>query len=224
MKKVFSYLILCLLIPVSLLMSATVFGGKQYAFLTVSVAIFSCLPMFIAFEKKEHNTTRLILIAVMTALSVLGRFVFVMIPAFKPVTAMTVITALYFGPEAGFMTGSLTAVISNFYFGQGPWTPFQMFAFGMLGFFAGILAKPLKKSRLLLLGYGVLAGVFYSLVLDVFSSLWQDNAFSWARYGAMLISSLPMTVIYAVSNVIFLLVLEKPIGEKLARIKTKYDI
>ena len=224
MKKVFSYVILCLLIPLTLFLSVTVFGGKQYAFLTVSVAIFSCLPMFIMFEKKEHNTTRLILIAVMTALSVLGRFIFVMLPAFKPVTAMTVLTALYFGPEAGFMTGALTAVISNFYFGQGPWTPFQMFAFGMLGFFAGLLAKPLKKSRILLLAYGVLAGVFYSLVLDVFSSLWQDNIFSWTRYGAMLISSLPMTVIYAVSNVVFLLILQKPIGEKLTRIKIKYDI
>ncbi|MBR3300369.1 MAG: ECF transporter S component [Clostridia bacterium] len=224
MKKTISYLILCLLIPITILLGTTVFGGKQYAFFTIAVAVFSCLPMFIAFEKKDHGTTRLILIAVLTALSVLGRFLFVMLPAFKPVTAMAIITALYFGPEAGFMTGALTAVISNFYFGQGPWTPFQMFAFGMLGFFAGLLSKTLKKSRLLLLGYGVLAGVFYSLVLDVFSALWQDNIFSWARYAAMLVSSLPMTAVYAVSNVIFLLLLEKPVGEKLSRIKTKYGI
>ena len=224
MKKALSYLILCLIIPLTLFLGTTVFGGKQYAYFTIAVAVFSCIPMFIAFEKKEHSTTRLILIAVLTALSVIGRFIFVFLPAFKPVTAMAIITALYFGPEAGFMTGALTAVISNFYFGQGPWTPFQMFAFGMLGFFAGILAKPLKKSRILLLGYGVLAGVFYSLVLDVFSALWQDNSFLWSRYIAMLISSLPMTAIYAASNVIFLLILEKPIGEKLSRIKTKYDI
>ena len=224
MKKALSYLILCLLIPLTVFLGVTVFGGRQYAYFTVAVAVFSCLPMLIAFERRQHNTTRLILIAVLTALSVIGRFLFVMIPAFKPVTAITVITALYFGPEAGFMTGALTAVISNFYFGQGPWTPFQMFAFGMLGFIAGILAKPLKKSRLLLMLYGVFAGIAYSLILDVFSALWQDNVFSWSRYAAMLASSLPMTAAYALSNVVFLLILEKPIGAKLTRIKTKYGI
>lgn len=224
MKKLLSYLILILLIPVTILLGVTVFGGKQYAFISIAVAVFSCLPLFLGFERREHSTTRLILIAVLTALSVVGRFLFVMLPAFKPVTAMTVITALYFGPEAGFMTGALTAVLSNFYFGQGPWTPFQMFAFGMLGFFAGIFAKSLLKRRLLLLGYGVLAGVAYSLILDVFSALWQDNVFLWSRYAAMLVSSFPMTALYAFSNVVFLLLLTKPIGEKLSRIKEKYGI
>ena len=80
----------------------------------------------------------------MVALSVTGRF----IPFFKPVTALTVLTAVYLGGEAGFLCGALSAVISNFWFGQGPWTPFQMLAWGMIGLFAGLLASPLKRSRI----------------------------------------------------------------------------
>ena len=223
-KKGIAYGILLLLIPATLLLGVTVFRGGQYAFISISVAVFSLIPPVLCFEKSEQSATRLILIAAMTALSVAGRFLFGMLPFFKPVTAMTVITALSFGPEAGFMTGALTAVISNFYFGQGPWTPFQMFAWGMLGLLAGVLARPLKKSRLLLLSYGVFAGIFYSLLLDVFSTLWQDNRFLLSRYVAMLVTSLPMTAIYAASNVVFLLLLAKPIGEKLERMRQKYGI
>lgn len=223
-KKSAAYAVLLLLIPATVFLGVTVFKGKQYAFVSLAVAMFSLIPPVFCFEKGEQNALRLILIAAMTALSVAGRFLFGMLPFFKPVTAMTVITALSFGPEAGFMTGALTAVISNFYFGQGPWTPFQMFAWGMIGFLAGVLCKPLKKSRVLLLLYGVFAGVFYSLLLDVFSTLWQDNRFLPSRYIAMLLTSLPMTAVYAASNVVFLFLLTKPVGEKLDRIRLKYDI
>lgn len=82
-------------------------------------------------------------LAVMAALGVVGRTVFQLIPLpnFKPVSAIVIITAIAFGPEAGFMTGALTAFVSNFIFGQGPWTPWQMFCWGMIGFVAGRLQK-----------------------------------------------------------------------------------
>ena len=223
-KKSVSYLVLLLLIPATVLLGVTVFRGKQYGFISLSVTVLSLIPPVFCFEKEKQSATRLILIAAMTALSVSGRFLFGMLPFFKPVTAMTVITAIAFGPEAGFMTGALTAVISNFYFGQGPWTPFQMFAWGMIGFLAGVLKKPLRRSRVLLLLYGVFAGIFYSLLLDVFSTLWQDNRFLPSRYLAMLLTSLPMTAVYAASNVIFLFLLAKPMGEKLERMRKKYGI
>ena len=90
------------------------------------------------------------LTAAMTALSVSGRFLFAMLPGFKPVTAIIIITALYFGAQAGFMTGALTALISNIYFGQGSWTPFQMLAWGIVGLLGGILSGYLKKNKWLL--------------------------------------------------------------------------
>ena len=116
------------------------------------------------FEKKKTGTRRLVLCAVMIALSVVGRF----IPLFKPITALTVITAVYIGAESGFFVGALSAVISNFFFGQGPWTPFQMFAWGMIGFVAGMIGEHMRGRRVLLVIYGVISGIVYSLVMDVF--------------------------------------------------------
>lgn len=122
------------------------------------------------------------MLAVMTALSVAGRFIFAPIPFFKPVTAMVVIAGMYFGAEFGFLTGALSAVISNFYFGQGAWTPFQMFSWGIIGFIAGILSSRLIRSKIILVIYGALAGVVYSLIMDIWTVLWMDGMFNPARF------------------------------------------
>ena len=224
MKKWISYGVLCLLIPALVLCGALLFKGKQYAWISLCVALLSCLPVFLQFEHKKADTKWLILIASMTALSVLGRIIFTPIPGFKPVTAMVVITALYCGSEAGFLTGALSALISNFWFGQGPWTPFQMFAWGILGLIAGLLASLLKRNIILLSLYGALSGILYSVIMDVWTVLWADGGFNLSRYVAALASSLPFTAIYALSSFIFLLLLGKPIGKILERVQTKYGI
>lgn len=224
MKKVFPYLIYAVAFPLLAIGGAFVFKDKFYAWVTIAAVLLACLPFFIRFEKKETDAKTLILIAVMIALSVVGRFIFAPLPGFKPVTAMTVLTAMYFGSDAGFMTGALTAVISNFYFGQGPWTPFQMFSWGIIGLIAGIFAEKLKKSKVFLSIFGALSGILYSLLMDIWTVLWADGYFNFARYLAALVSSLQFTVIYAVSNVIFLLLLSKPTGKILQRVKTKYGI
>ncbi len=223
-KKVISYVILCGIIPAVVIGGAILFADKQYAWISLCVALLACVPFFLRFEKGEANAKRMILIACMTALSVLGRIIFAPIPAFKPVTAMVVITAMYFGCEAGFLTGALSAVISNFYFGQGPWTPFQMFSWGIVGLLAGLFAEHLKKSRLLLSGYGILSGVLYSFLMDIWTVLWEDGYFNFSRYLAALVSAIPFTAVYAVSNVVFLLLFARPIGKILDRIKTKYAL
>ena len=224
MKKVFPYLIYAVAFPLLAIGGAFVFKDKFYAWVTIAAVLLACLPFFIRFEKKETDAKTLILIAVMIALSVVGRFIFAPLPGFKPVTAMTVLTAMYFGSDAGFMTGALTAVISNFYFGQGPWTPFQMYSWGIIGLIAGIFAEKLKKSKVFLSIFGALSGILYSLLMDIWTVLWADGYFNFARYLAALVSSLQFTVIYAVSNVIFLLLLSKPTGKILQRVKTKYGI
>ena len=160
----------------------------------------------------------------MTALSVAGRLLFAVLPGFKPVTAMVVLTAMYFGGEAGFLTGALTAVLSNFYFGQGPWTPFQMVTWGLLGFVAGLLRNRLKASRLFLALYGAVAGVAFSLLMDVWTAVWIDGTLTLSRYLASVATSGGYMLLYALSNVIFLLLLRKPMGEILGRIQKKYGI
>lgn len=211
-------------IPAVVIGGTLIFRGRRYLWISLCVTVLSILPFFLRFERREQSVRRMILIGALTALSVVGRVLFAPIPGFKPVTALTVIAALHFGSEAGFLTGALSALISNFYFGQGPWTPFQMFGWGLIGLVAGLLASPLRRSRILLAIYGALSGLFYSLILDVWTVLWADGGFNPARYLAAVIAAWGFVLIYALSNVVFLLLLERPIGKILERIKVKYGI
>ena len=203
---------------------AMLFRGKHYAWISLCVSVLVLVPVFRSFEKRDTSSKELVILCVMIAISAAGRFIFAWLPGFKPVTAMVVITAMYFGSEAGFMTGALSAVISNFYFGQGPWTPFQMFSWGILGLIAGLIANPLKRSKIVLVIYAIISGILYSLLMDVWTVLWADGYFNFSRYLAAIISAAEFTGIYAVSNVIFLLLFAKPIGKILERVKVKYDI
>ncbi len=223
-KKCVSVCIWIILIPAIILLETLVFGGKQYALISLTVTVLSLLPFFLSFERKEQSIPKMVLIAALTAISVMGRMLFYALPGFKPVTAIVIITGIYFGAESGFMVGALSAVISNFAFGQGPWTPFQMLTWGLIGLIAGFLSAQLKKSKVCLYGYGVLSGVAFSMIMDVWSVLWQDGVFNPSRYIGYLLSSTGYMIIYAVSNVVFLFLLANPIGAKLERVKDKYGI
>lgn len=207
-------------IPLLVILGALAFRGRQYLLISLGVAAMALLCFIAGFERKKTGARRLVLVAVMTALSVAGRF----IPLFKPVTALTILTALYLGGESGFLVGALSALLSNFSFGQGPWTAFQMLAWGMIGLVAGYLAGPLKKHRWLLLLYGLVSGVVYSLLMDVWTVLWVDGGFQGGMYRSVILAALPHTALYALSNVVFLWLLAKPIGEKLERIRIKYGV
>lgn len=209
-----------LLIPVLVILGAAVFEERRHLIVSTGVAVLALLLFAAGYEKKPTGSRRMIIASVMTALCIAGRF----IPVFKPITALTVITAIYLGGEAGFLVGAMSALLSNFYFGQGPWTPFQMLAWGMIGLLAGLLANPLKQYKWLLLAYGVLAGVLYSLVMDIWTVIWYDGSFRAELYLAAFVTALPHTIMYSVSNFIFLWFAAKPFGEKLERVKIKYGI
>ena len=139
MKKWISYIILCIIIPALVTAGTFIFKDKQYAWVSLCTVILSCVPFFMRFEKREKNIKRMILIAIMIALSSIGR-------------------------------------------------------------------------------------ILFSLIMDVWTVLWSDGYFNFSRYLAATISAVPFTVIYAVSNVIFLLLFSKPIGKILDRIKVIYDL
>lgn len=222
-KKILRFAILLFAVPAVIIIGTLAAGSRAYVWLSICVAVLSCVPFFIAFEKKS-GTGRMLILAVMVSLSVLGRFAFSALPHFKPVTAIVVIAGIYLGAESGFLCGALSAVLSNIIFGQGPWTPFQMFSWGLIGFLAAIMSPLLKKSKLALAIYGVFSGILFSLLMDGFSALWAEGTFSLSRYGAFIVAALPVTAVYAVSNVIFLLALSALMGEKLERITKKYGL
>ena len=219
-RTLLRFVIPFVLIPTVAILGTIVFDEKKHLFISFFVAVLSVLLFLSGFEKKATGTRRMVIVAVMIAMCVAGRF----IPFFKPVTAITVITAIYLGGESGFLVGSLSALLSNFYFGQGPWTAFQMLAWGLIGLVAGFLSNPLRKSRAALLTYGVLSGVVFSLIMDIWTVLWYNDNFDFTLYLAALATALPHTALYSVSNFIFLWFMAKPFGDKMERIKNKYGI
>ncbi|MBR3929867.1 MAG: ECF transporter S component [Clostridia bacterium] len=219
-RNALKILIPFIIIPALVVLSGAIFKGKQYLLISALIAIAALLLFAAGFEKKKTGSRRLVLVSAMTALCIVGRF----IPFFKPITALTVITAIYLGAESGFLVGALSALLSNFYFGQGPWTAFQMLAWGMIGLIAGYLSTPLKKSRALLLIYGALSGVLFSLIMDLWSVMWYAGELNLTLYKAGLLTALPHTALYTVSNLVFLWFLARPFGEKLQRVKIKYGV
>ena len=214
------WLIPLVLIPAMVALGALVFPQKQHLLVSLGVAALSLVLFLCGFERRLTGSRRLVLAAVLIALCVAGR----LIPVVKPVTAIIILTGMYLGGETGFLVGSMAAVLSNFYFGQGPWTAFQMLAWGLIGLAAGWLHQPLKQSRLCLLAYGILSGAVYSLVMDVWTVLWYDGGFHWPLYLSAMTAALPHTLLYCLSNSLFLWFLAKPVGRKLERVRRKYGI
>ena len=212
-----------LLMPLMIILCGRL-DGRSFAWGILGMVILTLALFYAGFEKRTVGSRRMVIAAVMTALSILGRIIFAPIPGFKPITAITVITAVWIGGETGFLVGSMSALLSNFFAGQGPWTPFQMFAWGMIGLIAGLIAGPLKKSRIALAVYGIAAGVAYSLFMDIWTVLWYNGEISWPMYTAAVVTAAPYMISYAASNVVFLMLLGKPLGQKLERVKIKYGV
>jgi len=162
----------------------------------------------------------------MCALAVAGRMVFAAVPFVKPVAAFVIISGAMLGPQRGFLTGAVTMLVSNFMFGQGPWTVWQMMAFGIIGFGAGLLfyRKTGRKTNINLALYGF---IIYMLVagplLDI-SGIFAYTIPGKVSLVAVLLAGLPVNLTSAVSTVVFLLVLSKPVMSKLNRIIIKYGL
>lgn len=225
LKTTICIAIVFVLIPAALFAGVTIFNDRNYMLVSAFVALLSCLPFFIAFETNENTGRELVVIAVMCAISVVGRLIFAPIPGFKPVTAVVIITGAVLGAEAGFITGSMTALCSNIFFGQGPWTPFQMFSWGIIGFISGLIFfRRQKKNLVLIIIAGMLFGVLFSLLMDIWTTVSISGSFIVNEYIACIIAAIPVTIEYAVSNAVFLAVLFNPFNKKLERIKTKYGV
>lgn len=224
-KKWVTNLLFILVIPLIILIGIYLFNDRKYNIISMMIAIIACMPGFYKYEKKNSNMLLIVIIAVLSAISIVGRLAFGLVPFFKPVSAVVILSGIYLGREEGFLIGALSAIGSNIFFGQGPWTPFQMFTWGMIGFISGIpyISKKCRNSKYYLSLLGAASGIIFTLIMDLWSTLnFQD--FSFDRYGLLLIKAIPVTLVYIFSNIIFLLVLKEPIGKMLERIDQKYGI
>ena len=224
-KRVVTSIIFFVIIPILILFGINVWNDKKYYIISVLVMLFSVIPLVINFEGKKPTARKLVIIAVMTALSVVSRAAFYMLPQFKPVIAMIIITAVAFGSEAGFITGACTGCISNFFFGQGPWTPWQMFGFGVVGFIAGLVFynRNIRLIPLCIFG-GFATLLIYGITVDTGTAFMYSSHITFSILIAVYSSGFIFNIIHAVSTIVFLAMLSKPMLKKLTRIKNKFMI
>lgn len=208
-----------------------VFHGNQrenYYATSLVIVVETMIPFFMVFEDRDPQARELVVISVLAAIAVAGRGAFFMLPQFKPVAAIVIIAGVCFGGEAGFLVGAVSGLVSNFFFGQGPWTPWQMFGFGIIGFIAGVLFKKgmLKKKKLSLCIYGGISTfLIYGFLLDTASILmFSEKNITKAGAISVYISGIPFNMVHAISTIFFLFILSKPMIEKLDRIKVKYGL
>ena len=214
-------------VPAVLFVGSCYFDLKNYYLMALLVLLACMLPFFMVFEGRKPQARELVIIAVLCALGVAGRAAFFMLPQFKPVLALTIISGVAFGGETGFLVGAMTMLASNFLFSQGPWTPFQMFAAGIIGFLAGVLFRKgwLRRSRAALCVYGALAAILiYGGLMNPTSALIYGRELNWQVLVSYYLTGFPVDCVHAAATVFFLWVLAEPMLEKLDRIKTKYGL
>lgn len=224
-----SIFLILIAIPAMIFFGIFFLNDRSVYFISLCIIGLSMVPFCMVFEDRKPQAREILLIAVMAAIAVVGRMAFFMIPQFKPVTAVVIITGMSLGPEAGFLTGAMAGFVSNFFFGQGPWTPWQMFSFGIIGFLAGLIFRGkrerYKNNRFIVCLYGGLATlVIYGVLMDTSSVTLFSGDFKWKSLMAMYVSGFPFNVIHGVSTIVFLYFLARPMNRKLDRIKKKYGI
>ena len=218
-------IVFLLLIPLTLFLG-TKLSGRSYYITGTLIIIELMIPFFMAFEGRKPQARELVVIAVMCAIAIAGRVV-IPIPHFKAAFAIILLSGIAFGPEAGFMIGAITAFASNFFYGQGPFTPWQMFAYGAGGMLSGFLFRKnwLPRKNWVMAVFGFFAVLLWiGPLLDCASIFLVLPKITWSAAIATFVSGFYVNVSQAICTALILFLLGNPLLEKLDRVKMKYGM
>lgn len=229
-----SLAIMMLLVPLAVVLFTRL---KQSFYLSgLTIIVLTIAAFFLHFESRKPQARELVLLAVLCALAVASRAAFSFVPHFKPMLAIVMLTGIAFGPEAGFLCGAISGFASNFIFGQGPWTPWQMFAYGIGGMLAGLFALCgiLKKSPRAwrdggwrdILGLTVFG---FLCILLVVGPLLDTSTFFMAGFSAssplaVYLAGVPVNCVHGSAVALTMLLFGKPLLDRLRRIQIKYGM
>lgn len=227
-KRIFFGLFIALVaVPLTIFCGIYFLGDKHPYLVSVLILSETILPFFVLFERKKAMARQLIVISVLCGLAVLGRTAFSWLPQFKPTLAIVILAGVAFGGEIGFFVGAMSAFVSNFFLGQGPWTPWQMFAMGVVGFLAGLLFQrgilPKKRWILCLIG-GAFTLLLHGGILNFSSVLMMQLPLTMESVRTTFVMGLPYDLIHAAATVFFLWFAAEPMLEKLFHVQMKYGM
>ena len=227
MKKsgIVTLAVFLVMIPLTLYFGSKI-PGKSYYLTATLIIVWLMIPFFMKFEGKRPQARELILIAVLCALAVAGR-VAIPVNHIKAAYAVILISGVALGPETGFIVGAVCALVSNFFYGQGAYMPWQMLAYGAGGMAAGFaFAKGrLPKKPLPMAIFGVLTVILLiGPILDVCNTFLGMPEVTFATLSASFASGLPVNAIQAATTGLLIFFLGTPLLDKIDRAKLKYGI
>jgi energy-coupling factor transport system substrate-specific component len=177
-------------------------------------------------ERRQPSSRVLALVATLAALAALGRIAFAPLPNVKPTTDIVLLSGFVLGPAPGFAVGAVAAIASNIVFGQGPWTPWQMAAWGLVGAGGGALGALTARrlGRLPLALCCGLAGLIYGAILDYSTWATFSGEHTLGQYVAISGASLPFNLAHAGGNVVFCLAFGPAFVRALSRFRARFEI
>lgn len=206
-------------------------GAAQSALIMLAVVVLVLAIFFAGYEASRPALRQIMPALVLAALAAAGRILFAPVPDFKPVSAIAIIAGATLGRRQGFMVGALAALTSNFFFGQGMWSPWQMYAWGLVGYLggvlsdAGILARPNGgPRRAVLAAVGFLSAMVYGIIINAYDIIGFVQPLTWQGALARVAAALPFDIMHGLATMVFLLVLWVPWTRRISRIVTRYDL
>lgn len=210
-------------LPLALIFCA-VYQIKASALITFTVALGALGIYFIGWEHSRPALRQVMPPVVLASVASAGRIVCVALPNIQPVTAICVICGAVFGRRSGFMCGALSALVSNCFLGQGIWTPWQMYAWGLVGYLAGVFfcgrsaSVPSRYQKVLVCVYGFAASFLFGALMNTWSAVGFVHPITWQVLVAVYGAGFVFDMAHALSTVVFLALLYVPWSSRLTRV------
>ena len=195
---------------------------QQTALLSALVVVAALVVFMAGYDRSAPRLRDIVPATVLAAVAVAGRVLLAAVPSAKPVSAICIIAGIVFGRRNGFMVGALAALVSNFFMSQGAWTPWQMYAWGLVGWLAGVLEEHgLFEQRWAVLAYGFASGLLYGAILNLWSLIGFFRPQSLTQALTILAPAIPLDLVHGAATVGFLLALYVPWRTKLERVRER---
>lgn len=198
---------------------------EQYLMFGILLMAISMAPFLVRFEGKKLEAGEVVLVAMLAAIAAVSRVPFAALPSVQPTSFVIIMTGIIFGSETGFMVGAVSAIASNIFIGQGPWTPWQMFAWGLMGLTAGFLKhKALAGKKWITVAFGFVWGFVFGWIMDLSFIIGFIKPVTWKSVLGAFAASFYFNIAHAASNVFLISLFYKRWVKIMQRVKLKYGL
>ena len=226
-----------LLVLPATLVTCALLRLQASALLTLLAAVVSLGIFFAGWERSNPGLRQIMPTAVLVAAAVAGRIIFAAAPNIQPVTALCIMAGAVFGRRTGFMTGAMTGLVSGFFLGLGAWTPWQMYAWGVVGYASGVafckkgdkttdVLSPSKRTAptFAVMTFGFAASFAFGFIMNTWTLIGFAGPMNWGSAIAVYGAGFAFDLAHGISTVLFLAILYAPLGKKLDRVASKYGL